>query len=193
MDFAEYLQKPACKSKAQLTELCFIRSGDVCLYQAYEDQIETPFLLVAGDWKVPVSKAKIEEGKGSYVLLIRVASAIDIDLRGHVHSLAEGFYAYCGSARGPGGLSARIGRHRRRDKPVHWHVDQVTTKATVLRAGVSFDRNECDLVRLLLSQSGVSVPVPGFGSSDCRICESHFLMLADEDAFGSLQLEPFAG
>lgn len=131
------------------------------------------------------------ETKGSYVLLIRLASPCDVVLRGENHMLRPGLYAYCGSAMGPGGLKARIARHRRRDKTVHWHVDQITTRAPVLKVGVSFDLSECDLMGQLLQQPGVCIPVVGFGSSDCRVCESHFLKLEDEISFQSLGLRPF--
>lgn len=135
--------------------------------------------------------ADTEEAKGSYVLLIRLASPCDVVLRGESHMLEPGLYAYCGSAMGPGGLKARIARHRRRDKTVHWHVDQITTRAPVLKVGVSFDLSECDLVEQFMPQSGVCIPVAGFGSSDCRTCESHFLKLEDERPFESLRLRSF--
>ena len=34
-----------------------------------------------------------------------------------------------------------------------------------------------DLVRDLLELPGASVPVPGFGSSDCRACPAHLVAL----------------
>ena len=135
--------------------------------------------------------AGTEEAKGSYALLICLSSPCGVVLRGESHMLEPGLYAYCGSAMGPGGLKARIARHRRRDKTVHWHVDQVTTRAPVLKVGVSFDLSECDLLGQLLRLPGVCIPVAGFGSSDCRICESHFLKLEDEISFQSLRLQPF--
>ena len=35
--------------------------------------------------------------------------------------------------------------------------------------------HECDLVEALRALAEVSVPVPGFGSSDCRRCPAHLL------------------
>lgn len=134
---------------------------------------------------------RIEKGKGSYVLLIRLADRVEISLRGHPHTLEPGYYAYCGSAMGPGGLEARIARHRRRDKKVHWHVDQVTTRAPVIRVGVSLALSECDLVGQLLKQPGVCIPVPGFGSSDCKACKGHFVKLGGDKAFHNLGILPF--
>ena len=43
--------------------------------------------------------------------------------------LAPGCYVYAGSARGPGGIRARVRRHLRPDKTPHWHIDQVTAYA----------------------------------------------------------------
>jgi histidyl-tRNA synthetase len=87
--------------------------------------------------------------------------------------LPAGRYLYCGSARGPGGLRARIARHLRRRKPLRWHVDQLTTRGTVIAVWAIPGGDECDLVaRLAL----LPVPLPGFGSSDCRRCRSHLLV-----------------
>lgn len=132
-----------------------------------------------------------EKDKGSYVLLIRLASPCDVVLRGKSSVLEPGLYAYCGSAKGPGGLKARIERHRRRDKKIHWHVDQVTTQVPVLKVGVSFDLSECNLVDLLVKQPGVGFPISGFGSTDCKDCESHLLKLPSEKAFNGLDLQLF--
>jgi Uri superfamily endonuclease len=40
--------------------------------------------------------------------------------------LPAGRYLYCGSAKGPGGLKARLSRHMRRGKSVRWHIDRLT-------------------------------------------------------------------
>lgn len=134
--------------------------------------------------------AKIEAAdKGSYVLLIRLDHGFEVTLGGEVLKLERGDYAYCGSARGPGGLAARIARHRRADKKVHWHVDQVTGRARVVEVGVSTSLSECDLVARLQAQPGTSVPIPGFGSSDCRVCKSHFVKLPDRKVFENLHLQ----
>ena len=37
--------------------------------------------------------------------------------------LQAGTWLYVGSARGPGGLAARVGRHWRDGVPKHWHMD----------------------------------------------------------------------
>jgi Uri superfamily endonuclease len=37
-------------------------------------------------------------------------------------SLSPGLYAYCGNAYSPGGIRARVSRHRRAGKPLRWHL-----------------------------------------------------------------------
>jgi Uri superfamily endonuclease len=74
-------------------------------------------------------------------------------------------------------LRARIGRHLRRDKPQRWHVDRLTAAGRVVGVRAVPGGRECDLVRDLLLVPGVSVPVSGFGSSDCRTCPAHLVMV----------------
>ncbi|MGE5504370.1 MAG: GIY-YIG nuclease family protein, partial [Actinomycetota bacterium] len=83
-----------------------------------------------------------------------------------------GRYLYCGSARGPGGLRARVGRHMRKGKVVRWHVDRLTEAGRVVGAWVFEGGDECGLVARL---AHLPVPIPGFGSSDCKVCPSHLL------------------
>lgn len=129
--------------------------------------------------------------KGAYVLLIQISNRLEGALRGQAFVLEPGLYAYCGSARGPGGLRARIERHRRQDKKVHWHIDQVTTRAPVIAVGTSASLSECALVTCLLKEPGCSIPVAGFGASDCKTCGAHFLKLESGEAFASLGLDLF--
>ncbi len=54
---------------------------------------------------------------GAYLLLIDLAAPLALAIpRLGVATLAPGRYVYGGSAYGPGGLRARIGRHLRADK-----------------------------------------------------------------------------
>ncbi len=115
---------------------------------------------------------------GAYLLLIELAAPLVLDLpRLGAATLPPGRYAYSGSAYGPGGLRARIGRHLRRDKAPRWHVDRLTAAGHVVDVRAVPGGRECDLVRGLLEDPGTSVPVPGFGSSDCRVCPAHLVAL----------------
>jgi Uri superfamily endonuclease len=114
--------------------------------------------------------ADIPDLAGAYMLVIGLAEPIRVTIRGHTWRLESGRYLYCGSAYGPGGLRARVGRHMRCGKPVRWHVDQLTERGRVCGALIFPGRHECALAARL---SHLPVPIPGFGSSDCRGCTSH--------------------
>jgi len=123
---------------------------------------------------------------GAYALLI------DLPVRARLSIatlkqpvLAAGRYVYCGSARGPGGLGARLGRHLRRDKKPHWHVDHLTAVGAVLDVCCLEDGHECEMVRCLVQVPGVTMPVAGFGASDCRRCFAHLLKVPSEFALSS--------
>lgn len=115
---------------------------------------------------------------GAYLLLIRLATPLSLAIRTlPLAILQPGWYLYAGSAYGPGGIRARVARHLRRDKRVHWHVDRLTASAAEILACAAPGAAECALVAALLSRPDVEAPVPGFGSSDCRACPSHLLVL----------------
>jgi Uri superfamily endonuclease/predicted GIY-YIG superfamily endonuclease len=108
---------------------------------------------------------------GAYLLLLVLARELPVRLPGRADAvLAASRYLYCGSARGPGGIAARVGRHMRPDKTVRWHIDQLSLAGQVIGAWVFPDGDECRLVAALAE---MPVPLPGFGSSDCKICPSH--------------------
>ncbi|PTW58762.1 Uri superfamily endonuclease [Breoghania corrubedonensis] len=126
-------------------------------------------------WVSERTVAHLPDGPGSYVLLIRLPRRLPLDMpRLGNPVLSRGWYAYCGSAHGPGGIRARVSRHMRREKTLRWHVDRLTIAAGEVRAAAFADRGECDLVATLM-QAGFTVPVSGFGSTDCRVCPAHLL------------------
>ncbi len=87
---------------------------------------------------------------------------------------AAGTYAYVGSARGPGGLAARLRHHLGPSPHPHWHIDYLKTRAVVVEvwAAAHPRRQECRWAGILARMSGGNSPVPGFGASDCA-CTSH--------------------
>jgi Uri superfamily endonuclease len=110
---------------------------------------------------------------GAYVLHIELQRPTKVTLAGRSSTvLPAGHYLYCGSAKGPGGLRARLTRHFRRRKRRRWHMDQLTARGRVVGSWVMPDGDECALVRRL---SQLPTPVPGTGSSDCPTCRSHLL------------------
>jgi len=114
---------------------------------------------------------------GLYVLFLRLPApqAITVGRIG-CSEFPSGWYAYVGSARGPGGLAARVSRHRRRDKVLHWHVDYLRAHAEPLEVWfvACGAAKECAWAAALAALPGATVPVPRFGSSDCR-CHAHLV------------------
>ena len=104
---------------------------------------------------------------GAYLLTVDLGTPLALDIATLPRAtLPAGRYAYCGSAHGPGGLRARIGRHLRRDKAPHWHVDRLTEAGRIVGIHTELGASECDLFTRLQAAPGVTVPPAGFGSTD---------------------------
>ena len=88
--------------------------------------------------------------------------------------LQTGFYVYIGSAFGPGGLKARIKHHINHSSRPHWHLDYLSPILKLCEIWYTYDqtRREHQWAAIHSQTRGVFLPLPGFGSSDCR-CLSH--------------------
>jgi Uri superfamily endonuclease len=121
--------------------------------------------------------------RGTYALLIHLGhdTTIAIGRLGSFH-FPVGYYVYVGSALGSGGLEARLARHRRQCKTLHWHIDYLLAQARIVDVKVSEteERLECSWARALLERPEARVIAPGMGSSDCT-CPSHLVYLGSED------------
>jgi Uri superfamily endonuclease len=114
---------------------------------------------------------------GTYALVLNLGRDDDLTVgRLGRFDLPAGFYVYVGSALGPGGLAARIARHVRHPKLLHWHVDYLRVRACPIAVwfSVGDQRRECTWAATLAQMEGGSIPVPRFGASDCR-CVSHLV------------------
>lgn len=107
--------------------------------------------------------------KGCYCLVIKLndTKTIRIGKLGKIRFDA-GHYVYVGSAMN--GLEARLNRHLRHDKKLHWHVDYLLKESQITdiiynEAG----KVECEISRYL---SDLTSSVEDFGCSDCD-CKSH--------------------
>ncbi len=115
---------------------------------------------------------------GAYCVMLDLARAERLPIaRLNAPLLAAGRYLYGGSARGPGGMRARLARHLGLEKKNHWHVDHLRAAARVMGAAGFLQAGECRLIQRLMELPGVFVPLPGFGSTDCRACVSHLVSL----------------
>ena len=121
----------------------------------------------------PASKYSVVKlMKGLYILVVslRNKSCVEVGSLG-VINFKKGFYAYTGSAMG--GIEQRVGRHLRKDKKLHWHIDYLLGKAEkIFVKETNRKSGECGAA-VRLEQSG-GVPIDGFGSSDCK-CKSHLV------------------
>lgn len=124
-------------------------------------------------------RARMDCQPGIYVLLMHLPTArrIAIGARGR-QAFAAGWYAYVGSAYGPGGIKRRTDRHRARQKTLHWHIDYLTAAAEIHEIWFAHaDRErEHDWVAILAGLKGAEFPMAGFGSQDCQAgCRAHLL------------------
>ncbi len=88
--------------------------------------------------------------------------------------LKPGFYIYVGSAFGPGGIKARIAHHCKKPARLHWHLDYLASLLKLTEIWYTYDpiHREHQWAKTIASTRGASVPLSGFGASDCR-CKSH--------------------
>jgi len=128
--------------------------------------------MVLPEYLLPVSA-------GTYALWFWLTAPLTLSVGrlGQV-GLEPGLVVYVGSARGPGGLRARVGRHLRADGRLHWHIDALTAQvpATAVWYTQGAQRLECRWAAQLLTVPEATLPVTGFGASDCS-CPAHLLTL----------------
>lgn len=113
---------------------------------------------------------------GTYALVLNATTekSVAVGKLGTI-CLKPGFYVYIGSAFGPGGLAARIGHHLKDSGRPHWHLDYLRPVLSPCEIWYSFDPipREHQWADIHANTRNASIPLPGFGSSDCR-CLSHF-------------------
>ena len=145
----------------------------------------------------PLKTQRLFHQKGTYLLLLHFIKPRHVTVgRLGRHRFAPGWYAYVGSAFGPGGLRARLGHHFRRSAAPRWHIDYLTRVISPAEAWVTVDpkRWEHPFAQRLHRSPESSTPVPGFGASDCR-CRSHLFHFAGKPDLGvtlpaTLRLSP---
>ncbi|MGC8878496.1 MAG: GIY-YIG nuclease family protein [Anaerolineae bacterium] len=124
---------------------------------------------------------------GSYVLVMHLERPAKITIgRLGTWDFEAGYYAYAGSALGPGGLAARLSYHARTDKLMQWHIDYLLAHAELVEIWYAVDnkRKECIWASALRAIPGSKVPVPSFGASDCR-CLTHLVYFSQQPTFAS--------
>lgn len=128
-------------------------------------------------------------GPGTYALLLEPArpGEVKIGARGALE-LEPGRYVYVGSAFGPGGLAARIGRHLEHPATRHWHIDHLLDAVEIVEVRYTRDpeKREEEWARFFRSAPGARVPMRGFGAGDCG-CEGHLVHFPEAPALDALR------
>ena len=133
---------------------------------------------VSGLWVTQGEIGRMPDFGGAYALVLRLDETIHIEFPGVTcDRLMPGWYVYVGSAKGRGGIRARVRRHFRSVKTAHWHIDRLTVHAVEMVALAVADGHECELVGKLLKSPKFKTAAAGFGSTDCSLCESHLLTI----------------
>ena len=121
---------------------------------------------------------------GAYQLVLRLDQdmVIRVGALGN-QAFSAGVYMYTGRA--SRNLGARLRRHVGKKKTLRWHIDYVMQFAHVLSIRVYpfMAGDECAINQETLTELRCSIPVIGFGSSDCS-CRSHLLRVEDETLLG---------
>lgn len=111
---------------------------------------------------------------GVYQLWIRLRRPVRVEVGalGMIH-FSRGTYIYTGRA--ARGLRARVLRHVRRTKRLHWHIDHLLARGAAQIERVVLASNDPeDECRVNCGVASGWLAVLGFGASDCRAgCPGH--------------------
>jgi len=127
--------------------------------------------------------------KGIYTLIILVNTKSRLKVgKLSYFNFKKGYYAYTGSALGAGAtsLKRRVARHLKKEKSKNWHIDFLlankNAKVTAIIAAESNVNKECQINNLIKNIEGTSIPIVGFGASDCKQnCKSHLIYFGEEN------------
>jgi len=86
-------------------------------------------------------------------------------------TFAKGLYAYIGSAKGPGGVKARLCRHLKGKGKTHWHIDYLRKHAIPVAYSYSCKQTEYETVKKCGEK--LEPVIEGFGASDDPKNKSH--------------------
>jgi Uri superfamily endonuclease len=120
-------------------------------------------------------RSTLDNPPGTYALILERAGRARVTVgRLGRFDLSPGVYVYVGSALGPGGLQARIRRHLDPARPLHWHIDYLKRATRIVEIWSLADpvRREHAWALALGTLPNASIPMPGFGASDCD-CPAH--------------------
>lgn len=119
-------------------------------------------------------KEEFPVNQGTYALVFKCKKKQEVKVgKLGIFQIVPGYYIYIGSAFGPGGIKARVGRHLKKHKKLKWHVDYLRKYLKVVDVYFSTSEQKLECVwSAKLAELEFSIPFIGFGSSDCK-CKSH--------------------
>jgi len=133
---------------------------------------EQPYLL-------PDALSVLRRGTYILILYLRDSQRIQVGKLGRF-DFDAGYYAYVGSAQGPGGLGARLRHHLRANNRPHWHIDYLRQIAGI--ESIWFAESNAPLehhsAAWLGDLPGAAIPALRFGASDCT-CASHLFFFRE--------------
>lgn len=135
-----------------------------------------------------INRLDFPHAKGSYLLVLWLAEPRTLQI-GSLGELAfsAGYYLYVGSARGAGGLAARLKYHLTSTQR-HWHIDSLRAAAHIQEIWLrtAEQHHECQWATLLADLPQLTRPYRGFGSSDCH-CFSHLFYCSSAEALSDVR------
>ena len=126
---------------------------------------------------------------GTYILLLQSKQneRLEVGKLGKFE-ISHGYYLYVGSAFGPGGVQARIKHHGKTATRPHWHIDYLRRSCALTEAWCVYQqRKEHDWAQRLHDDETFTVPLSGFGSSDCN-CATHLFYTEKKPTKHSMQV-----
>jgi len=125
---------------------------------------------------------------GTYALILACPAEVQVRVGalGQLR-LTPGWYAYLGSAFGPGGVRGRCLRHLDGGR-AHWHIDHLRRHCDLNEIWVTYDpeHREHQWAAAIGDARGGRLPFPGFGASDCG-CESHLVFACHGFSFAGFK------
>lgn len=131
----------------------------------------------------------MDSSRGNYLLILHAAKSFSAEI-GKLGTMQgeAGYYYYCGSAFGPGGIAARVKHHGKISARPHWHMDYLRPYTRLSSAGYATTQTnlEHDWAQAIATFPEAKIALPGFGASDCR-CRAHLIWLPKMPSMHRLQ------
>ncbi|ENN96748.1 endonuclease III [Methanocaldococcus villosus KIN24-T80] len=153
--------KPKCS-------ICYKEIKELCPY--YKKLLHFEHIIDKFKYK-KVSKSKIPNEKGSYILKIKLKKGRLIRFGKNEKYFKSGYYFYVGSAMN--GLKNRIERHLKNEKKMFWHIDYLLNYGKIEEIYITNNNVECETANEFIKAFDY---IEGFGCSDCS-CKSHLFYM----------------